>query len=148
VERGAKVIGSASASKHDLLRSWGVIPLDYADDLGLGLRTLAPEGIDVVFDHTGEETILAALELGVPREHINSTSGSGTAHNTPTVGRKGIDRSAIAELGHMFVSGEIDLPIERVFSWLEVVQAYELLDSGRARGKIVLQLPFADTLNG
>jgi|AntAceMinimDraft_1070359.scaffolds.fasta_scaffold04354_9 NADPH:quinone reductase-like Zn-dependent oxidoreductase len=147
VGRGATVIGSARESKHDLLRSWGVIPLDYSEDLPKGLRTLAPEGIDVVFDHTGEDTILAALELGVPRERINSTSGAGVAHNTPTVGRKGINRDAIAELGQMLVSGKIDLQVDRVFPWRDAVRAYEFLDSGQARGKIVLQLPLASTLS-
>jgi NADPH:quinone reductase-like Zn-dependent oxidoreductase len=146
VDRGATVIGTASPSKHDLLRSWGVIPLDYSDDIFEGLKNRAPNGIDVVFDHTGEDTILAALKLGVPRERINSTSGAGIVHGTPTVGRKGINREAIGELGELIVMGKIVLRIGDIFGWLEARAAYELLDSGRASGKIVLRFPMAAEL--
>jgi NADPH:quinone reductase-like Zn-dependent oxidoreductase len=147
VDRGAKVIGTARASKHDLLRSWGVIPWDFSNNLVEGLRNLGPEGIDVVFDQTGEDTILAALELGVPRQHINSISGAGVLHHTPTVGRKGINRDAIAELGKMIVDGIIDFRIDRVFGWLLAPDAYHYLDSGQASGRIVLQFPLAVELS-
>lgn len=143
IARGATVIGSARTSNHDTLRSWGVTPLNYAENLVEGLKRLAPEGIDIVFDHTGEDTILAALALGVPASRINSTSGAGLLHNTPTVGRKGINREVIAELGQLLSTGTIQLSIDRVFDWVKAIDAYTYLDSGTAAGKIVLQFPIA-----
>lgn len=141
VQRGAKVIGTARVANHDLLRSWGVTPLDYATFIIEGVRVLAPEGVDIVFDHTGDETVLAALALGVPRERINSTSGAGITHGTPTVGRKGINQEAISKLGSLISAKKIDLRIHAVLDWFEAREAYELLDSGDTSGKVVLRFP-------
>ena len=44
--RGARVIGTASASNHDFLRSLGVEPTIYGDGLVERVRELAPDGVD------------------------------------------------------------------------------------------------------
>ncbi|MET9887853.1 zinc-binding dehydrogenase [Streptomyces sp. NPDC006430] len=54
VHRGLRVIGTASAAKHDTVRGFGAEPLDYrTPDLAAAVRTLAPQGVDAVFDHIG-----------------------------------------------------------------------------------------------
>lgn len=51
---GIRVIGTASARHHDAVRALGAIPVDYHDpDLYEQLRSLAPDGVDAVFDHVG-----------------------------------------------------------------------------------------------
>jgi NADPH:quinone reductase-like Zn-dependent oxidoreductase len=51
---GITVIGTAAGRHHDFLRQLGASPLDYHDaDLTKQLRTLAPAGVDAVFDHVG-----------------------------------------------------------------------------------------------
>lgn len=50
---GARVIGTASAGKHDLLRRLGAEPVDYRGDVPAEVRRLAPGGLDAVFDHMG-----------------------------------------------------------------------------------------------
>jgi 2-desacetyl-2-hydroxyethyl bacteriochlorophyllide A dehydrogenase len=55
---GARVIGTASPTKHDVVRALGAEPLDYhADDLVAQVRVLAPNGVDAVFDHIGGKSI-------------------------------------------------------------------------------------------
>lgn len=53
-EADVNVIGTASASKHDLVRELGAVPIDYRiDDLPARVREIAPDGVDAVFDHVG-----------------------------------------------------------------------------------------------
>lgn len=51
---GGKVIGSASPANHDFLRSLGVTPIVYGDDLHDAVREHAPDGVDVVVDSTAK----------------------------------------------------------------------------------------------
>jgi len=51
---GIRVIGTAAPRHHDSLRSIGVEPIDYkAPDLAKRVTTLAPEGVNAMFDHLG-----------------------------------------------------------------------------------------------
>lgn len=51
---GARVIGTASAARHDLVRELGAEPVDYrSGDVPGAVRALAPGGVDAVFDHVG-----------------------------------------------------------------------------------------------
>ncbi|AUV82829.1 NADPH:quinone reductase [Salinigranum rubrum] len=53
-EADVNVIGTASASKHDLVRELGAVPIDYRiDNLPVRVREIAPDGVDAVFDHVG-----------------------------------------------------------------------------------------------
>ena len=44
--RGARVIGTASESNHDYLRSLGAEPTTYGEGLAERVRELAPDGVD------------------------------------------------------------------------------------------------------
>jgi NADPH:quinone reductase-like Zn-dependent oxidoreductase len=51
---GARVLGTASAAKHDVVRALGAEPIDYrAGPVAAAVRALAPAGVDAVFDHVG-----------------------------------------------------------------------------------------------
>src|ERR671916_2558038 len=51
---GAKVIGTASASKHEYVRALGAVPVDYrSDDVTSRVREISPGAVDAVFDHVG-----------------------------------------------------------------------------------------------
>jgi NADPH:quinone reductase-like Zn-dependent oxidoreductase len=53
-DAGITVIGTAATRHHDHVRSLGATPVDYrAPDLPARLRSLAPDGVDAVFDHVG-----------------------------------------------------------------------------------------------
>ena len=52
-ERGARVIGTASAANHDYLRSFGAEPTTYGDGLVERVRALAPDGVDRAIDDAG-----------------------------------------------------------------------------------------------
>ncbi|TPW98808.1 NADP-dependent oxidoreductase, partial [Schumannella luteola] len=138
VRTGARVIGTASERNHGLLRELGVEPLVYGDGLVDRLRALAPDGIDVVLDHQGPETIEAALELGVPRERINTISGYDTRYAVRYVGRKGLDRELVTRIASELEGGALRMRIEAEFPFASIVDAYRRLESGHLAGKVVL----------
>lgn len=56
--RGARVLGTASAGHHDLLRELGVVPFDYRGDVAGWVRAEAPGGVDAVLDAVGTAAVL------------------------------------------------------------------------------------------
>jgi synaptic vesicle membrane protein VAT-1 len=64
---GARVIGLASSPKHDVLRQYGVEPVDRADlQWPAAVRRLAPGGVDVVLDPVGGESWKQGYALLAP----------------------------------------------------------------------------------
>ncbi|MFF0084852.1 zinc-binding dehydrogenase [Streptomyces canus] len=60
----AHVIGKASPRHHEALRALGVVLIDYRDpDLAARVRTLAPDGVDAVFDHLGGASVTLSYRL-------------------------------------------------------------------------------------
>lgn len=57
IARGATVIGTASAGKHEYLRSLGATPTTYGDGLAIRIKELAPEGVDAVVDTAGSGSL-------------------------------------------------------------------------------------------
>jgi NADPH:quinone reductase-like Zn-dependent oxidoreductase len=61
---GLRVIGTASPRHHDALRELRVEPLDYnASNLAAQVRTLAPDGVNAVFDHLGLDSARRSFDL-------------------------------------------------------------------------------------
>ncbi|MET8756619.1 medium chain dehydrogenase/reductase family protein [Lentzea sp. NPDC004782] len=61
---GMTVIGTASARHHDAVRELGAIPVDYRDpQLYDRIRSLAPGGVDAVFDHVGGDGLRESWKL-------------------------------------------------------------------------------------
>jgi len=141
VRTGARVIGTASERNHELLRELGVEPVTYGPGLADRLRALAPHGIDIVLDHEGPQTIEAALELGVPRERINTISGYDARYAVRYVGRKGMNRELVEQLADDLLAGRLRMRIEAEFPLASIVEAYRRLETGHLAGKVVLTIP-------
>jgi enoyl reductase len=135
---GATVIGTASEENHEYLRARGIIPVSYGDGLADRVRVAAPSAVTVVFDHHGSETILAALELGVSPERINTIAMDPEQHGVRRVGRGPINTDTLAALADLVVTGELDVEIAATYPLDEIVEAYERLEHGHVRGKIVV----------
>jgi NADPH2:quinone reductase len=63
VGAGARVLGTASAPKHDAVRALGAEPIDYRRDVAAAVRALAPGGVDAVFDHLGGKSLRQSYDL-------------------------------------------------------------------------------------
>jgi NADPH:quinone reductase-like Zn-dependent oxidoreductase len=135
---GAQVIGIASPANHRWLAAHGVKPESYGADLTDRLRATR---IDAFIDTHGGGYVQLAVELGVPRDRIQTiidfaavreygvkAEGSNAARNA----------SVLAELAALIASGDLEVPIAATFPLDQVRAAFSLLEQGHIRGKIVL----------
>ncbi|MFJ5684952.1 NADP-dependent oxidoreductase [Streptomyces sp. NPDC093099] len=144
--RGAIVIGTASPANHEYVRSLGAIPVTYGDGLVERVRSVAPQGVDAVFDAAGMGALpdsielrggttdrivtiadQAAAELGVPF----SAGMSGGA----VAGRK---HAGLAENARLAAEGALRLRIAGTYPLAEAAQAQQTSEEGHARGKLVI----------
>lgn len=144
---GAHVIGTASAGKHEWLRSIGADELiDYREtDFAAVLRD-----IDVVFDGIGGE--YTARSVGVVRDGgtiVVLPGGVDLGAAEPDAVARGIhagwtlvepDRHGLLELTKLVESGQLRPQIAATFPLEEVGRAHELGEDGHTAGKIVLEL--------
>ena len=135
------VLGIASEANADWLRSHGATPVPYGDGLAGRLRDAADGKIDAFIDLFGPEYLELAVDIGVPRDRIETIAsiekaqelgvkaeGSGTA-STPEV---------LSEMANLVASGSIDIPIAATYPLDRVADAFEELEQRHTRGKIVL----------
>ena len=69
---GATVVGLASESNHEWLKSHGVIQVAYGDGVADRIRAAAPGGVDAFIDTYGDGYVELALALGVAAERIDT----------------------------------------------------------------------------
>jgi NADPH:quinone reductase-like Zn-dependent oxidoreductase len=130
------VIGTASESNHDYLRSLGIVPVAYGPGLAQRVRELAPDGVTAALENHGSEAIEAALELGAAPARINTVVGNAEQYGIGSVGAS-TDAETLSALGELVASGELVIPIEGVFSLDDIAAAHARLEAGHLRGKIV-----------
>jgi NADPH:quinone reductase-like Zn-dependent oxidoreductase len=135
---GAQVIGIASPANHPWLAAHGARPESYGADLADRLHNTR---IDAFIDTHGGGYVKLAVELGVPRDRIQTiidfaavreygvkAEGSNAARNA----------SVLAELAALIASGDLEVPIAATVPLVQVRAAFSLLEQGHIRGKIVL----------
>jgi len=140
--KGARVIGSASESNHDFLRSLGVHPVAYGQGMVERILRISPEGVTAALDNNGRETVDAALALGAPAERINTIADYAAIeeYGTSGVGAAGATPDDLGTLSALVAAGTVQVPIDSVFPIEQVSDAYSALMKGHTRGKIVLAL--------
>jgi NADPH:quinone reductase len=148
LDRGAKVIGTASAKRHDDLRAFGIVPVEYGEGLADRVRELAPDGVDVALDTVGtDEAVDVSLELVPDKSRIATVAAFGRAGsagiqllgNGPGAdpGRDIRDRARLI-LTDLADSGRYKVVVARVFPFEQAPDALELVATGHAGGKVVL----------
>jgi len=139
---GARVIGIAGASNADWLISLGVEPVVHGDGLSERLRAVTPEGVDAFVDCFGGGYVELAVELGVPKERVDTIIDWEAAARlgAKAEGLATIEdpAGALSELAELVAAGELVLPIARTYPLEQVREAYAELEKRHTRGKIVL----------
>ena len=140
---GATVIGLASESNHEWLKSHGVIPIVYGDGVADRIRAVAPGGVDAFIDTYGDGYVELALALGVAAERIDTIADFAAAakHGVKTDGgtAAGPGAKVLAELAGLIADGHLEVPIANVYPLAQVREAYTELERRHTRGKIVLR---------
>lgn len=140
--RGAYVLGTASAGKHDLLRELGVDePIDYHDE------TATASDVDVHFGLVGEESDLrwlpaikeGGLLIGVP-SGVGDRVEKAAAERKVRTARILVepDRGGLTGLVELIEAGQLKVRVEQTFPLEDAAKAHELGESGRVSGKLVL----------
>jgi NADPH:quinone reductase-like Zn-dependent oxidoreductase len=139
---GAAVIGLASEPNHQWLAGHRVIPVGYGAGAADRIRAASGGRVDAFIDTVGAGYVELALELGVRPERID-TIADFSAPAKYGVKLEGSSAAAtagvLAELAAMIDKGQLEIPIARVYPLSEVQAAFEDLEHGHTRGKIVLE---------
>ncbi|MGZ4234010.1 MAG: NADP-dependent oxidoreductase [Solirubrobacteraceae bacterium] len=140
--RGARVIGTASESNHDYLRSLGAEPTTYGEGLEQRVRELAPDGVDAALDAAGGGALPALVELTGSPDRVVTIADFLGAQETGVEfsGGMGTGRAvhALGEIGDLIEAGKFSLPVALTFPLEQIAEAHELSQRGHVRGKLVL----------
>jgi len=147
-ERGATVIGTAAAERHDALRDLGITPVEYGEGLADRVRALAPDGVHVALDTVGtDEAVDTSLALVDDHDRIATIAAFGRAEqagirllgNGPGAdpGTDIRDHARLV-LTALVERGLLRVVVARSFPLAEVADAHALVAEGHAGGKVVL----------
>ncbi|MFD9324864.1 NADP-dependent oxidoreductase [Streptomyces sp. NPDC060065] len=142
--RGAYVIGTASAGKHDFLREIGVDEaIDYRDtDF-----TEAVKDVDVVLDTLGGDNSVSSLRVLRPGGVVVSILPVGSDDFYEEAERLGVravrllvdaDRAGMQAIAELVEAGKLRASIAGTFPLADAAKAHALGDTGRTTGKLVL----------
>ena len=148
IARGARVIGTAAERHHDRLRGYGVEPVIYGDGLADRVRALAPDGVDAAIDTVGTpEALAVSLELLADPHRLVSIANftdvleaggqaiGGGPGADPGTELRAASRQVLAD---ELAAGRLHVPVAATFALDDAADAYALLASGHAGGKILL----------
>lgn len=147
--RGAQVIGTATAAKHERLKELGTSEeIDYSElDFVEAVRESRPGGVDVVFDLFGGETLWRSVDIVADGGRIVSIADPLTDDHYRQRGIRPAyvfvrpSGSQLAELARLMDAGALRVELEASYPLAEAAQALERLENGRVQGKLALEVP-------
>lgn len=138
-DRGLNVIGTASAANHEYLEQLGAVAVSYGSGQLERIRSVAPDGVDLVLDAAGHDNLRTAIDLVRDRSRIGTIVDFGLAKELEC---KWItsDRSAarLEELVGMCGSKQLTVAVRKTYSLDEAADAHRDVETGHGRGKVAL----------
>ncbi|MFJ8113032.1 NADP-dependent oxidoreductase [Streptomyces sp. NPDC096132] len=141
---GARVIGTASETNHDFVRSLGGEPVTYGEGLSERVRGLAPEGVDAVFDTIGGDTLKVSAQLLAPEGRLVSIADGDVVGYGGSYFFVRPDTEDLTRLAELTEQGVVSVNVSETFPLERAVDAYRLNQEGRTRGKIVVTVDWSD----
>ncbi|MEU8882484.1 NADP-dependent oxidoreductase [Streptomyces hydrogenans] len=145
--RGAYVIGTASAAKHEFVRSTG------ADEV-IDYRTTdfrdAVQDVDMVLDPLSGDTRARSLDILRPGGVLVSILPGTDPDEAAKAAARGVrvesllveaDHAGMNAVADLAASGALRAHVEAVFPLAEAAKAHALGETNRTTGKIVLTVP-------
>lgn len=138
---GVEVIGVASAGKKDLVESLGAVHVPSGPDFVRGVRAVAPDGVDAVYDLIGGEVLEAAAELVTDRTKLITAGGKDIVAG---LGGSAVARARTAavldQVARLVVDGSLDPLVTQTFPLERAGEALRTVEEGHARGKVVIEV--------
>lgn len=138
---GVTVVGTASPGKAEFVSSLGATPVAYGEGVADRVATVAPDGVDAVFDLVGGEALSAVAGLVADKSRIitavDPTTASELGGGYFQVVQSGEVLSALAGLVE---SGVLDPHVSNVVPFAEAATALATVEAGHALGKTVLKV--------
>ncbi|MER6948099.1 NADP-dependent oxidoreductase [Nonomuraea sp. NPDC000554] len=143
--RGAYVIGTTRASKHDFVLGLGAdevidyTAVDFAE---------AVSGVDVVVDLVGGDYPRRSLPVLRPDGTFVGAAGM-TDGDAEAYDRAGVrwdsfsvepDHAALESIARLVADGKLTAHVDQVFPLADAAKAHELMESGAFTGKLVLDV--------
>lgn len=134
---GARVIGTSSPANHEHLRALGAEPVPYGDAMPDAVRALVPD-VDVVVDLIGN-VLDASDALLAPNGRVGSiTDAVGARKRGGVYAFVRPSRNDLTELAQLIDTGDVKVDLAGTMTFNEAAAAYERLENGHVRGKLVL----------
>jgi NADPH:quinone reductase-like Zn-dependent oxidoreductase len=147
-ERGARVIGTASADNFEYVRSFGAEPVAYGDGLVERVRELAggrDPAVDRALDAAGGGVLPALVELTGSREHVVTIVDfpGAQANGVPSSAGSDTNRagSALTDAVALIQAGRLRIPVAETFPLADIVAAHRVGEAGHPPGKLVVTVP-------
>lgn len=147
--QGAKVIALASGKNSEYLKNLGADEtLDYTQgDFREALQKVAPEGVDVVYDCVGAETLLKGydcVKMGGRLVTILDPQGNAEKIAERQIGYHYVfvqpDVSQLGQIRAWIEAGKVKTHLHAVYPLAEAQQALVQISQFHTRGKIVLEM--------
>ena len=140
--RGAHVLGTARADKHEFLRDLGVDePIDYSET--------AFEDVDLVIDAIGGDYGMRSLTMIRPGGTLIVIRGGVSAELAAAAAAAGVraenylvrpDGPGLARLAGFIDAGDLTIAISQLFPLARAADAHRSGETGRTQGKLVLSV--------
>lgn len=137
VALGATIIGLAGASSLDEVKELGAVPVQYGDGWVSRVRSVAPDGVDAVFDAAGFGVLSESVELlGSPDRLITIADPAAYAQGLKFSASGSQTQAVLEDL----VARGLKLKLGSSYALADAAEAHRESATGHAGGKITLTL--------
>jgi NADPH2:quinone reductase len=147
-QAGARVLATAGAANQSFLLSLGAeVGIDYTrEDFREAVRRAAPQGVDLVLDSVGGETLARSLELvrdgGRIVGLVDTPDAARCAARQITADGLAVEPVAetLRELARRFDAKKLRVNVQKIYLLAQAGEAHRVVEGGHVRGKLVLNL--------
>lgn len=140
-DAGIFVIGTGSEGKRELAESLGATLVNYGEGVADRVREILPAGVDAILDLVGGDAVRAVAGLVKDRSRLLTTADPGVVSE---LGGASVERdrssAVLAEVVQLVADGKLDPHVTDVVPLERAGEALAGVESGHARGKIVIEV--------
>ena len=140
--RGIRVIGTASAPKHDYLRGLGAIPATYGPGLVERVRKFAPSGVQAALVLAGGDALPELIALvGDPARVLSIADTTAPQHGAQvSLHVQQHPERVLTEAARLHSEGVFRMHLDKTFPLAQAAEAYHLSAAGHVTGKLVITI--------